>query len=182
MDEATERIIMGCQKGDAKSQERLYMAYYRYAMSIALRFSASMEDAREIVNDSFVKVFKKIQLFDGQKEFRPWLRRIVVNSSIDRYRADLKECGDACSLDLAASYTDNLSCLDDLNAQDIISLINRLPENYRIPFVLYELEGYSHAEIAVSLNIKESTSRSNLTRAKQQLQQLLQNQYSYERH
>lgn len=180
MEADIELVIKGCQRGCAKSQEQLYNAYYRYGISIALRFSANVEDAKEIINDSFIKVFKKINLFDCSKEFKPWLRRIVVNASIDRHRSRLTDGNNICGVDVLYDYSDNLNCLDDLSAQDIIGLLKQLPDNFRIPFVLYELEGYTHAEIASKLDIKESTSRSNLTRAKQQLQLMLQNRYSYE--
>ncbi len=158
----------------------LYEMFFRYGISVVRRFSSVEEDAREILNDAFVKAFSKIHLFDERSDFKPWFRKIVVNTSIDHYRSAMGKVSTTDGGEITAQIPENASFLDSLNANDIIRLLDSLPDIYRIPFVLYEIEGYSHAEIAKKLKIKESTSRSNLTRAKQQLQLLVTKHHSYE--
>lgn len=159
----------------------LYEHFFRYGISVVRRFFSSEEDAREALNDAFVKAFAKVHLFDTRQDFKPWFRKIVVNTSIDRYRSKLTQPTSIDLDEISAQIPENLTFLDALNANDIIRLLDSLPEIYRIPFVLYEIEGYSHAEIAKKLRVKESTSRSNLTRAKQQLQHLVTKYHSYEK-
>lgn len=159
----------------------LYEMFFRYGISVVRRFFSHEEDAREVLNDAFVKVFSKVHLFDTQHEFKPWFRKVVINTSIDHYRSVMAKVSTIEGGEFIAQIPENVSFLDSLNANDIIRLLDSLPDIYRIPFVLYEIEGYSHAEIAKKLKIKESTSRSNLTRAKQQLQLLVTKHHSYEK-
>lgn len=173
-------IVLGCQRGDSRCQKMLYEHFFRYGISVVRRFFSREEDAREVLNDAFVKVFSKVHLFDTQHEFKPWFRKVVVNTSIDHYRSVMAKVSTIDGGEFTAQIPENVSFLDSLNANDIIRLLDSLPDIYRIPFVLYEIEGYSHAEIAKKLKVKESTSRSNLTRAKQQLQLLVTKHHSYE--
>jgi RNA polymerase sigma factor (sigma-70 family) len=174
-------IIRGCQRGDSRCQKMLYTHFFGYGISVVRRFSSVEEDAREILNDAFVKVFSKIHLFDELSDFKPWFRKIVVNASIDHCRSLVAKDPTIKGEELTHLIPESVNFLDSLNARDIIHLLDSLPNIYRIPFVLFEIEGYSHAEIAKRLNIKESTSRGNLTRAKQQLQVLVAKHYSYEK-
>jgi RNA polymerase sigma factor (sigma-70 family) len=114
------------------------------------------------------------------KEFRAWVRRIVINTAIDRYRKDEKN-NIEISLEAACNEPADESVIDDLNAEEIIKLINSLPVNYRYTFSLFEIEGFSHDEIALRLGITASTSRSNLTRAKKMLRQMILINNRYER-
>ena len=174
-------IVIGCQRGNSRSQKMLYEHFFRYGISIVRRFFSNEEDAREALNDAFVKAFAKVHLFDTRQDFKPWFRKIVVNTSIDHYRSKLTLPLSVDLDDISSQIPEDLNFLDALNANDIIRLLDSLPDIYRIPFVLYEIEGYSHAEIAKKLRVKESTSRSNLTRAKQQLQHLVTKHHSYEK-
>lgn len=174
-------IVLGCQRGNSRCQKMLYEHFFRYGISVVRRFFSREEDAREVLNDAFVKVFSKVHLFDTQHEFKPWFRKIVVNTSIDHYRSVMAKVSTIEGGEFIAQIPENVNFLDSLNANDIIRLLDLLPDIYRITFVLYEIEGYSHAEIAKKLKIKESTSRSNLTRAKQQLQLLVTKHHSYEK-
>lgn len=174
-------IIKGCQKQEGKSQQVLYQKYYGYAMSIALRYAPSHEIASEILNDSFLKVFTSIEKFDKQKPLKPWLSRIVVNTAISRFRKEKKHLYQE-ELTIANQQQDlNEDALDALMAEEIIVLLHRLPDLHRVTFNLYELEGYSHQEIARQLGVSEATSRSNLSRAKAKLQKILNDYYRYER-
>ena len=161
-------IIQGCKRKKEKFQEMLYRMYYGYAMSISLRYASSADDAVEITNDSFLKVFDNIGSFNEQFDFKPWLRKILVNLSIDYYRKRMRmTIMDARQFIQEEEFEPE--AVQNLNAEDIIRLLNELPETYRITFNLYEMEGFSHEEIAAKLGVSTSTSRSNLTRAKQLL-------------
>ena len=158
------------------AQEKLYKHYYGFAMSIALRYCSSRENAKEVLNDSFLKVFLNIDNYNPDKNFEAWLKRIIVNTAIDRYRKEYKYNNEIPKENIYAdSFEENI--INNINAEDIIKIIQKLPESYRIVFNLYELEGYTHDEIAKELDINESTSRSILSRAKKKLRHLISNLY-----
>jgi len=171
-------IVKGCRKEKLKYQEMLYRQFYAYGMSVCLRYSYSREEAVEILNDSFLKVFNNLKTFDETKSFKAWFRRIIINTSIDYYRKNKKliylENTDYLNLEV---FSEN--DINNLEVQDLLKLLNSLPEVYRLTFNMYEIEGYKHEEIAELLNITASTSRSNLTRAKKMLRQAFEKHYNY---
>lgn len=180
MDKSLEKeIIKGCRKKKSKSQEMLYKHFYGYAMSICLRYSYSKDEALEILNDSFMKVFNNIQKYNENLSFKSWLRRIIINTSIDYYRKNQKH-RHTLNIEMARNEEYHLDIIDDLSVEDILKLLNELPNQYRIIFNLYEIEGYSHKEIAKMLDIPESTSRTNLARAKKKLRILFHQNFDYE--
>ncbi len=175
-------LIKGCIRGKSKYQEELYRYYYGYAMSICLRYAGSREEASEVLNDSFMKIFAKIKQFDAKKSFRAWLRRIIVNTAIDNYRKNKKHSY-GMDISSAEGEYEQFNILDQLAAEDIYRIVQKLPDKYRLAFNLYEIEGYSHEEIAEQLGIPVGTSRSNLSRAKRKLRELLEQhlEISYEK-
>jgi len=175
-----KKVLKRCSRGDLKAQEYLFKKYYGYVMSIALRFSSCRDNALEITNDSFLKIFRKIDSHQIDKEFKAWIRRIVINTALDYYRKE-KKYDVEISFEEALDEPEDESVLDKLNAEEIIKLINSLPMIYRYTFTLFEIEGFSHDEIAQQLGITASTSRSNLTRAKKMLRQMILTIYQYER-
>lgn len=166
-----KEFIKGCRKQELKYQEKLYKHFYSYAMSICLRYSSSEEEAGEILNDSFMKVFTKIDKYDDKLSFKSWFRRIIINTSIDYYRKHIKHKNQA-DIEEAQYETDNYSAVEQMSAEEILKLLNHLSSQYKIVFNLYEIEGYSHEEIGKMLNISSSTSRTNLARAKKKLKDL----------
>jgi RNA polymerase sigma factor (sigma-70 family) len=173
------RVLKGCCRGDLKAQEELCKLYYGYVMSIALRFSSCHDNALEIANDSFLKIFRKIRSYQTDKEFKPWIRKIAINTAIDYYRKEKRNCAE---IPIEETYNELVdeSVMDNLNAEEIIKLINSLPVHYRYTFSLFEIEGYSHDEIARQLGITTSTSRTYLTRAKEMLRKMILIRYHYE--
>jgi len=163
-----EELIQKCKIGDLKHQEKLYKHFYGYAMGVGLRYLAEREDVLEVVNDSFIKVFKAIKFFNESQPFKSWLRRIVVNTAIDHRRKNLKHANNV-DISEAVYVGKSADIIDQLSAKDILKLLDDLPESYRIIFNLYEIDGYSHDEIAGILNIPESSSRVYLSRAKDKL-------------
>lgn len=171
-----EKLLKACQKGNRKAQEQLYKHYYAYGMSICIRYVSHKDEAEEVLNDSFMKVFEKIDLYDKQKDFKPWLRRILINTSIDYHRKyhakmQLLEVNDGLE------NTNLEEILGAISGQEILNFIQELPPVYRLVFNLHVIEGFSHAEIAKNLDISEGTSRSNLAKAKQKLRKMLKQIY-----
>ena len=175
-DEINPKIIKGCVKGDMKYQEMLYRQFYAYGMSITLRYTKNREEAIEVLNDSFLKVYENIKKFDKKKSFKSWFRQITVNTSIDYYRKS-KRMILTDDIDNYKSATFDTEEINDLEVEDILKLLNSIPEHYAIVFNLYEIEGFDHNEIAEKLNISDSTSRANLSRAKKMLRELFKKQY-----
>jgi len=165
-----KELVSKCRKGRRRCQEELYRRYFGFGMSICLRYTTNREDALEVLNDSFLKVFENLGTYDEERPFRAWLRRILINTALDHYRRSLR-------YKLVVSH-DNYeeiaeSRLQDeepgLSAEEILQLFRQLPGNLRITYNLYEVEGYSHEEIAGMMNISPGTSRANLSRAKKML-------------
>ncbi|MBO6523110.1 MAG: RNA polymerase sigma factor [Balneolaceae bacterium] len=172
------KLIEECSKAENRqAQEALYKEYYSYAMSIAIRYINNREEAVEITNDSFMKVFKSLHTFDRSKSFKSWFRRIIINLAIDRYRSK-KANEERILLQDMSPVPDNYEeIISSLTVKDILSLLHRLPHNQRMVFNLYEIENYSHSEISDMLGITESSSRSCLTRAKARLRELFSKKF-----
>jgi RNA polymerase sigma factor (sigma-70 family) len=169
---AEEEIISQCKTGSLKYQEMLYKRFYGYAMGISIRYSLNHDDAMEVVNDGFIKIFKAINTFNNDKPFKAWLRTIMVNTAIDRRRKDLKFQLNT-SLESALPIGTVANAIDNLNVQDILKLMNELPPVQLTIFNLYEIDGYNHDEIAQLLSIPQSSSRVYLSRAKEKLRNIL---------
>ncbi len=165
-------LVAGCLKGKLFFREALYRRYFSYAMSVAVRYTGSRDEALEVVNDSFMKVLDKLDSYDTAKPFKHWYGRIIINTSIDSYRKKKK---DETYFNLETDYEDegkDPEIIEKLTVNDILDLFSHLPEIYKLTFNLYEIEGYEHKEIGRILGISASTSRSNLTRAKKLIREL----------
>ncbi|HOP05156.1 MAG TPA: RNA polymerase sigma factor [Tenuifilaceae bacterium] len=166
------QLIEGCLSGKSRFQELLYRRYFSFAMSICVRYTKTPDDAMEVVNDSYLKMFDSLKSFDKSKPFKSWFARILVNTAIDDFRKS-KKFNSHFAMDVMPDSDSQEPEIDqELNAEDIISLFSQLPDNLRITFNLHEIEGYSHQEIANMLGIETSSSRANLTRAKSMLRNL----------
>jgi RNA polymerase sigma factor (sigma-70 family) len=172
-----DETIQGCLRKKEKSQEMLYKRFFGYALRVALIYNRNRENALEIVNDSFVKVFNQIDRYDNTLPFKSWLGKIVVNTSIDRFRKNKRDIQfDDKETFFVPDESPNI--LTQLTAEDILGLLNRLPEIQRMVFSLYEIEGYTHDEISSLLSIPENSSRVYLTRAKKRLRELFEMLFS----
>ena len=172
VEEDLHQLIQGCIKQDRKCQKMLYKAFYGFSMAICLRYASDRDEASGILNQGFLKVFTKIETFDASRPFKAWLGRIMTNVSIDHYRANLKM---AYSDDLeTAEHLDDGTYTDsNLNYNDLLAMVHKLPQAYRTVFNLFAIDGYSHEEIAEMLNINIGTSKSNLFKARQKLKQMI---------
>ena len=168
MDES--QLINGCRKGDRLAQKELYERYSRRMMGVCLRYVYDRETARDLLQDGFVKVFTSMDSFSGTGSFEGWMRKIFVNCALEYLRKSdvLRESTD---LDNTAELIQPAgSVISDMSAAELMNLVQELPAGFRTVFNLFAIEGYSHKEISDMLNITESTSRSQFTRAKQMLQ------------
>lgn len=165
-------LVRQCKRGDLKYQELLYKQFYGYALGIGLRYLSNRDDALEVVNDAFIKVFNTIKSFDEKFPFKPWLRKVIVNTAIDLRRKNLRNLVKA-DLDEALFVATPANAVSKLNANDIITMMQTLPEINRVVFNLYEIDGYSHEEIGTMLNIATSSSRVYLSRAKERLRKII---------
>ncbi|TNE72748.1 RNA polymerase sigma factor [bacterium] len=166
-------ILIACKKGKKAAQEALYKLYFGFGMSVSLRYAPQREDAIEILHDSFIKVFSKLDTYDFEKPFKSWFRKIIVNTALDYYRVRKKHLHLAELDDLDyESETDDIWDSTPLQSDTILKLFQQLPEDWRYVFNMYEVEGYSHDEIAGLMGISPGTSRSHLSRAKSKLKKL----------
>ena len=165
-------LIEGCLLGNPVMQKKLYDKYAPKMYGICLRYAANTEDAKDILQDGFVKVFINLSKFKAAGSFEGWMRRIFVNTAIEHYRR--KNQLYAISENQEENIPNqDISALDELAAEDIIKLISELPNGYRTVFNLFAVEGYSHKEIAALFSISEENSRIKLNRARQKLKKIL---------
>jgi RNA polymerase sigma factor (sigma-70 family) len=171
-EEELHQLIGGCIKQERGSQKMLYKAFYGFSMGICLRYANNREEAAEVMNQGFYKVFTRIETYDTSRPFKAWLGKIMMNVSIDYYRANLKMAYTE-DLDSAEYVTDGELADRKLNYDDLLAMIQKLPNAYRTVFNLFAVEGYSHEEIGEMLNISSGTSKSNLHKARQKLKQMV---------
>jgi RNA polymerase sigma factor (sigma-70 family) len=171
-EEELHQLISGCIKHDRTSQKLLYKAFYGFSMGICLRYANDREEAAEVMNQGFFKVFTRIETYDRTRPFKAWLGKIMMNVSIDYYRANLKMAY-ADDLDKAEHLTDGDMADKKLNYDDLLKMVQKLPPAYRTVFNLFAIEGYTHEEIGELLNISPGTSKSNLHKARQKLKQMI---------
>ncbi|MES2266355.1 MAG: sigma-70 family RNA polymerase sigma factor [Bacteroidota bacterium] len=173
-EEELHQLVKGCLKDDRLCQKLLYKAFYGFAIGICLRYANNRYEASEIMNQGFYKVFKNLAKYDLSKPFKAWIGRIMVNTSIDYYRANLKVAYTE-ELDKAEHINDTEFADRNLNYNELLDMISELPRAYRTIFNLFAIEGYTHEEIGEMLNISTGTSKSNLHKAREKLKIMIAN-------
>lgn len=165
-------LLDGCLNKNRRSQEVLYKQFYGYSMSVCLRYSKHREEAKEILNDGFFKIFSKLESFDKSKPFKTWLGRIMINTALDHYRHEVvrnkfevMEAGEQAQVDETV--------MSKLSHDELVCQIQKLSPAYRIVFSMYVIDGFTHEEIASDLNISLGASKSNLSRAREKLREML---------
>ncbi|WP_341226662.1 RNA polymerase sigma factor [uncultured Arcticibacterium sp.] len=167
-----DEILDGCLKKRSSAQKQLYEQFYGFAKSIAMRYASSSDEVQEMMNDGFLKIFAKLELYDRNQSFEAWFKTVMVRTCIDYYRKNHSRVGMVDIDDLHyLSYEDHL--LEKLSAEEILDLMKYLPPSYRAVFSLFIVDGYNHAEIGKMLGINEGTSRSNLSKARVKMQELV---------
>lgn len=173
-----EEALKGCLQNKTKSKEMIYKSFYGYLMGVVFRYVNDRNDAEELVNDCFIKIFKNIATFtfpenpdELQKAFKGWIAKISSRTAIDFLRTKKTKMY-VDDIDEHQHPVTEVNVISKLNVQDILSLLDALPETQRIIFNMYEIEGFSHDEISKMLGISGSSSRVYLTRAKDKLRTL----------
>ena len=162
-------LVAGCKKEKPKYQRALYQRYYRLMFGVCMRYADNSDDAQDILQEGFIRVFRKIDTFKGKGSFEGWVRRIMIHTSIEHYRRNSRYF--MVDIEAARGVEFDADALSSMSRQEILQLINQLPVGYRTVFNLYAIEGYAHQEIAEMLNISVGTSKSQLSRAKKILQE-----------
>jgi len=165
-------IISRCKQNDSKAQELLFNSYSKSLLGICCRYIKNRDDAEDVLQDSFIKIFLNVNQYRGEGNFEGWMKRITVNTALSFLKEKQKirfETADKLYIvDEPETEVDN-----DIKAEYILECLNELPMGYRTIFNLYLVEGFSHKEIADQLGIKEATSRSQYSKARQYLIELI---------
>lgn len=170
-------LIKGCQKGNSLYQQALYRQYYRKMLGVCMRYSNQQEDAEDVLQEAFIKIFKHIKGFSGKGSFEGWIRRIMVHTSIEHYRKRSRYF--MVDVDQTNEVDLNADQLSEMSREEILDLIQTLPVGYRTVFNLYAIEGYAHKEIAEMLGISIGTSKSQFSRAKALLKEKMERQNQF---
>jgi RNA polymerase sigma-70 factor (ECF subfamily) len=177
LNEQLDNIIRGCQQSDSRAQKELFDLFGKKMFGVCLRYGGNRSEAQDILQEGFLKIYEKIHQFEFKGSFEGWMRRIFVNTALERFRSQYKiiniqdgwrEIND----DGYEHITSNIT------ADELLAIIQELSPKYRVVFNMYAIEGYSHKEISDMLGITEGTSKSNLSRARVILQDKVKQMYS----
>jgi RNA polymerase sigma-70 factor (ECF subfamily) len=167
-----EQLIDLCKKEDRKAQAQLYRNYSSKLFGISLKYSRNKTEAEDNLHDSFMTIFEKIGQYNGNGSFEGWMKRITVNTVLQKYRKEER-------LNVVSENTEEVveidSSYEDINLQTLLQYIQELPNKYRLTFNMYVLDGFSHKEISEKLGTSTGTSKSNLARARMILKEKVEN-------
>lgn len=167
-----DKLVQACKRNDRSAQEELYRLYSGAMYNVSYRILQSREEAEDVLQESFLDAFTSIQTFRGEASFGSWLKRIVVNRSINETKKRKVHFGELKS-DVAEEPEESQHDLPDCTIDDVKKAMEKLPDGFRIVFSLYMFEDWSHRDIAEKLGITESTSKSQLNRAKKKMAELI---------
>lgn len=167
-------ILKGCMQGKHSAQRELYRRYSRMLLGVCNRYARNIEEAEDIMQEGFVKIFLNINSFKGEGSLTAWMRRIMINTAITNYHRTLKHRYHDDIDDIRESDMEEMRWEEsDFSAGELFRVIQQMPAGYRMVFNLYAVEGYKHREIAEILEIDENTSKSQYSRARHWLQERL---------
>lgn len=165
-----DHLLDGCLAGDRRSQKQFYQQFYGFAMSIAMRYSRDEMDAADIMSHAFVKIFRNIKSYESSKgSLHAWIKRILVNEGLDHIKSR-NRFSENVEIETVAEPEIRNEVLEQMGADEIMKLVQKLPPATHAVFVLYAVEGYTHREIAEKLSISEGTSKWHLSEARKTLQ------------
>jgi len=170
-----EEIIIGCQQNSPKAQEELYKRYSRKLQGVVMLYIRSREESKDILHEAFIKIYTGVKGFNFQGSFEGWMRRIVVNTTLSylKGKKKLNFTGFDDSKEIPQEEGESEPTYPEFTKEKLFELIYSIPDKYRIIFVLSSVEGLSHREIALQLNITEEGSRTRLKRSKEMLRSLI---------
>ncbi len=164
MDDRT--LANKCVEGDQLAQRKLFEKYAPKMMGVCLRYTRDVEQAEDVMQDAFVKVFTKLDKYSGEGSLEGWVRRIMVNTALDHIRRNTKFNANVSMDDVEYKVESDSDALGSLMEEDLLKLIQEMPDGYRTVFNMFAIEGYSHKEIGEQLGVSENTSKSQYSRAK----------------
>ncbi len=167
-----DQIIQGCIERDLKAQKMLYDRHARKMMGVCLRYCKTNDEAKDLLQESFIKVFEKISTYRAEGSLEAWVKKIVITTALEEIR---RKKIDLVKLmpDEYLAEEDQIASDSKIQTKDLLNIIQQLPEGFKVIFNLYAIEGYTHPEIAEKLNITEGTSKSQYARARAYIQRLL---------
>ena len=168
-----EQLVKECVSGSAIAQKKFYDLFAKKMMGVCLRYTNDYEEAQDVLQEGFVKIFTKLPDFESKGSLEGWVRRIMVNTALDAYRRAKKHQNNVDVDSVGYLLDSNDYTIETINANDLLKIIHAIPEGYRVVFNLFAIEGYSHKEIAERLGVTESTSKSQFSRAKKMLRKIL---------
>lgn len=169
-----EQLVKKCLENDTLAHKQLFDFYSKRMMGVCLRYSKDIEEAQEVLQIGFIKVFEKISLYNGKGSLEGWIRKVIINTALDYIRKN-KKFLENVEMDKVDYQLENdvVSGYEALKLQDLLQIIQAMPTGFRTVFNLFAIEGYSHKEIADRLNISVSTSKSQYSRARAYLQKII---------
>lgn len=168
-----EQLVKECVSGNTIAQKKFYDLFAKKMMGVCLRYTNNLEEAQDVLQDGFIKIFGKLHDFESKGSLEGWVRRIMVNTALDHYRKNKKHQNDVDVDVVGYKLEKDDYIVEAITAEDLLKIIQAIPEGYRVVFNLFAIEGYSHKEIAERLGVTESTSKSQYSRAKSLLRRLL---------
>jgi len=168
-----EQLVKECVSGNAIAQKKFYDLFAKKMMGVCMRYTNNHEEAQDVLQDGFIKIFGKLRDYESKGSLEGWVRRIMVNTALDQYRKNKKHQNDVDVDVVGYKIETNDFIVETITAEDLLKIIQAIPEGYRIVFNLFAIEGYSHKEIAERLGVTESTSKSQYSRAKSLLRKLM---------
>lgn len=171
-----DELIKQCIAGNPLSQKQLYEKYSRKMMGVCMRYAENYEEAQDVLQDGFIKLFEKLDSYSGSGSFEGWMRRLFVNTALDAYRKNKQERQTLDIDDVGYFLSEKELVTDKIAAEDLLKILQKIPTGYRAVFNMYAIEGYSHKEIGEMLGISESTSKSQYSRAREFLRNIIETQ------
>lgn len=174
--EETRQMIAGCKAGKRKAQHQLFKLYYGRAMATCMRYAKSEEEAEDMLNEGFIKIFANIGMYEEEGSFDAWVKKVMVNAAIDyqrKYKTLVVSANYEDVPEIELHNTTENTAIAKMSAEELTALIQRLPATTRAVFNLYVFEDYSHAEIAKMLDMKEGTSHWHLNHARTKLKEMI---------
>ena len=176
MDDAT--LIKECLSGNVRAQKTLFEKFAPKMLGVCVRYCKTREQAEDALQEGFIKTFLKLKDFKLQGSFEGWIRRIMVNTALDLLRKEMKISSEIQPEEALSKLETQDTILSELSASELVSLIRTMPDGYRVVFNMFAVEGYSHQEIAETLGVTESTSKSQYLRARAYLRERLEKENS----
>lgn len=172
-----KKVIDGCIKGKIEDQEQLFKTFYSEMMTVCSRYVNRNEDAKDLLQEGFIKIFDKIDRYSFEGSLFGWVKRIMVNNAIDHYRKNKNKFSLSDTYinaeNIAAEEDNDHHIFEEISSEELLEMIQELSPSYRTVFNLFVMEDFSHAEIAEELGISEGASKSNLSKARMNLRQMI---------